>query len=199
MTLPTHSEIQALHRKYAPNEAVYDLVFTHCTIVNEIAQWAAHNIDDAVDGDLLRAACLLHDIGTYLLFDENGKVPNQRLYPLHAITGAKIVLDEGLDPCLSKLIETHILMGLTKAEIDDPNTKWILPSRDYLPDSIEAELLCYGDRFHSKHPTFNSYETFLNGLERDLPLQAAKLKQAAERFGVPDVAALAKKYGQPIR
>lgn len=194
------SQIQKLHRKYAPNDLVYNLVFTHCTIVNEIAQWCAAKSTELVDVEILRNACLLHDIGTYILFDDNGKVANGRMYPQHAILGAKILADEGLDERVYSAVETHVLMGLSKREINGEGSEriWPLPARDYLPATIEAELLCYADRFHSKHPTFNAYDTFLGTLRKSLPNQAARFEEAAVRFGIPDVPALAEKYGQPV-
>jgi uncharacterized protein len=192
-------EIERLHHKYAPNDKVYNLVYGHCQIVCEIALWCVDNIKDetTVDVPLLRAAALLHDIGTYILFDDEGKVANNRMYPQHAILGAKIVADEGIDMRISKIIETHVLLGLTKQEIID--NPWILPARDYEPDTIEGELLCYADRFHSKHPAFNAYDTFLQGLKKSLPLQAAKFEAWSKRFGIPDIDALAKKYNQTVR
>ena len=193
------SDIEQLHHKYAPNDKVYDLVYGHCQIVCEIALWCADNIksDSKVDTDLLQAAALLHDIGTYILFDDDGKVSNERMYPQHAILGAKIVVDEGIDMKISKIIETHVLLGLTKQEIID--TPWVLPARDYEPDTIEGELLCYADRFHSKYPTFNAFDTFLDKLKSNLPLQAAKFEAWSKRFGIPDIELLADKYNQPVR
>jgi len=193
------TEIQELHRKYAPNDAVFNLVFTHCRIVCEIAEWCVTQNQLQVDGALLRNACLLHDIGTYVLFNEQGEVINHRMYPQHAIVGAKIVLDEGIDHRVADAIETHVLMGLTKLEIESTSRPWPLPSRDYEPQSIEGELLCYADRFHSKHPVFNQYQTFLANLERELPEQAKKFKQAAHRFGIPDITAMAEAYGHPVK
>lgn len=192
-------EIERLHHNYAPNDKVYDLVYGHCQVVCEIALWCADNIKDEakVDLDLLQSAALLHDIGTYILFDDEGKVANNRMYPQHAILGAKIVADEGIDMRISKIIETHVLLGLTKQEIIE--TPWALPARDYEPDTIEGELLCYADRFHSKHPTFNAYGSFLEGLKKKLPLQAAKFEAWSRRFGIPDIDALAEKYKQPVR
>lgn len=35
----TTQQIEELHRKYAPNDKVYELVYGHCQVVNEIAQW----------------------------------------------------------------------------------------------------------------------------------------------------------------
>ena len=195
----TAQRIEELHRKYAPNNTVYELVYGHCQVVNEIAQWCAGNVanDQSVDTELLAAAALLHDIGTYILFDNQGKVANERLYPLHAILSAKIIADEGIDARVASLVETHILLGLSKQEIIDK--PWPVPARDYLPTTIEGELLCYADRFHSKKPTFNAYDTFLARLKENLPQQGAKFEQWSKKFGVPDIEALADKYQQPIR
>lgn len=199
MDLPSTKSIERLHHKYAPNDNVFDLVYGHCQIVCEIALWSADNIKPnvEVDRELLRAAALLHDIGTYVFFDTNGKKLNDRLYPQHAIFGAKILTDEGIDKSITDLIETHVLLGLTKQEIIDKSLP--LPARDYVPSTIEGELLCYADRFHSKHPTFNAYDTFLAKLKESLPQQAVKFENWSQRFGIPDVNVLAKKYNQPVR
>jgi uncharacterized protein len=195
----TIQRIEELHRKYAPNDQVYELVYGHCQIVNEIAQWCVGNISgtENVDTELLATAALLHDIGTYILFNEGGRVENKRLYPLHAILSAKIIADEGIDTNVASLVETHILLGLSKQEIIEK--PWPLPARDYIPKSIEGELLCYADRFHSKKPTFNAYDNFLARLKEDLPQQAVKFEEWSKRFGLPDIKTLAKKYQQPIR
>lgn len=47
------------------------------------------------------------------------------------------------------------------------------------------------DRFHSKKPTFNSYEAFLARLQD-------KFETWSKRFGLPDIKTLAERYGQPI-
>ncbi|HEU4914111.1 MAG TPA: HD domain-containing protein [Candidatus Saccharimonadales bacterium] len=195
LTVP---QIEELHRKYAPNDAVYNLVYGHCQVVNEIAQWCVSNLpaNEEVDIDLLTNAALLHDIGTYVLFDDDGKVTNKRLYPLHAIFGAKIIADEGVDSHVAQIVETHVLLGLSEKEISEK--PWPLPARDYIPGNIEGELLCYADRFHTKKPTFNSYDVFLARLRDGMPGQAAKFEAWSKRFGLPDIEALAKKYGQPI-
>ncbi len=52
MKLPTSKEIEALHRKYAVNDEVFDLVFTHCKIVHEIATQLVDGTDTEIDMDL---------------------------------------------------------------------------------------------------------------------------------------------------
>jgi uncharacterized protein len=66
--IPTFEEIQKLHQKYASFATAPNLdeqVFEHCQVVSEVALWCADNTDDSVDRELLQAAALLHDIGTY--------------------------------------------------------------------------------------------------------------------------------------
>jgi uncharacterized protein len=196
--MPSKADIERLHRKYAPNQQVYDLVYGHCQIVAEMALWCAENVTDTdIDKQLLETAALLHDVGSYAFFDDNGKGLNSRLYPQHAILGAKILTDEGIDERITSIIATHVLLGLTKKEIIDK--PWPLPEHNYEPQNIEGELLCYADRFHSKKPCFNNFDTFLEGLKQDLPLQGEKFEQWSRRFGVPDIQAMSNKYNQPAR
>lgn len=190
-------KIKRLHKKYAPNEQVFNHVYSHCAIVAEIAEWCVNNADiQDVDKELLQAACLLHDIGTYVYFTDDAHIMNERLYPQHAVFGAGLLRGEGL-PEIADLVETHVLLGLSKKEILEK--PWPLPARDYVPETIEGRLLCYADRFHSKNPTFNDFESFADRLQKDLPEQAEKFRAWSKEFGIPDVAALAKKYNQPIR
>lgn len=195
--IPSKTDIEKLHRRYAQNDHVFKLVYQHCQIVAEIALWCVDQNKLEVDRELLEAGCLLHDIGTYALFDDKGLDGNEHNYKQHAIIGAALAIEEGFDPRIADMIRTHVLMGLTKKEIVENG--FGMPQNDYLPTTLEARLLCYADRFHSKHPTFNDYNSFLVRLSKGLPEQAAKLKTAAEEFGVPDIQALAQKYGQPVR
>ena len=195
--IPGISIIDEVHHRYAQNDFVYKLVYEHCEIVAEIATWCVEQKNLSVDKDLLKASCMLHDIGTYALFDNKGIDGNEHNYKQHAIFGAALVLEEGFDSRVADIIRTHVLMGLSKKEIEEG--RFGMPQKDYFPTTLEARLLCYADRFHSKHPTFNSYDTFLERLAKVLPKQAEKFRQSAEEFGIPDIKALANKYGHPIR
>lgn len=198
MKLPSQKEIVQLHKKYAPTENDFELVYAHCQVVAEIALWCADNTKGSVDKPLLEAAALLHDIGSHPFLAAMGtNVAFRRIYPQHALMGAKLLADEGFDPIICSIVETHPLLGVTKEEFVRYNTA--MPARDYVPDTIEGRLLCYADRFHSKNPTFSRYETYLEQLKHQFPEQAAKFEDWAKEFGIPDVEALAKKYNHPIR
>src|SRR5574338_446382 len=148
--IPTDEQIEILLRKYAPNDEYFELIKTHGEIVAEIALWCAKNIDERVDTRRLEVACRLHDIGSYVFVGATNYSDDfERNYPGHAIFGAKILQDEGVDEEIWQAVETHVLMGLSAVEIKEIG--FALPNRDYIPQTIEAELLCYADRFHSKH------------------------------------------------
>lgn len=196
--IPTADQIVAVHKRYASSDTVFNLVYTHCRIVSEIALWCADNVQEPVNRDILQAACLLHDIGTYIVFNDEGEAGHNRYnYKQHAILGAALADEEGFDPAIGDTIRTHVLMGLTKQEIIEHNMP--LPHKDYEPTTIEGRLLCYADRFHSKRPLFNEYQTFLEHLRRDLPAQADKFAAWSREFGIPDIQRLAAQYGHPVK
>ncbi len=200
--IPDFETIKALHKRYAgfAKADLFDLVFEHCQIVAEIALQCAETVDEPVDRDVLQAAALLHDIGAYPFFDDKGQTDGYGFYPLHAVLGARLIVDEGFDIRIAQAVENHLLLGLSKQEIEsDTSRVWPLPHHDYVPNSIEGEIICYADRFHSKAPVFNGYENFLKRLQFDMPEQAAKFEADAKRFGIPDIAALAQKYNQKVR
>ena len=90
-----------------------------------------------------------------------------------------------------------MLLGLSKEEIAQHSIK--LPSKDYVPGSIEAEILCYADRFHRKKPAFlrtESYLTFLR--EKGFDEQIKRMNRLVETYGIPDLEQLAKTYRHPI-
>jgi HD superfamily phosphodiesterase len=89
--IPTKEQIKEVHKRYAQNDFVFNLVFGHCKIVSEIAKWCVENKNLTVDKNLLEAGCLLHDIGTYALFDEkvlmvmNTTISNMLFLVLHLL------------------------------------------------------------------------------------------------------------------
>lgn len=193
----TPAAIQALHRKYAPDSHAYDLVYTHCSIVADIAVDAVKRNNLDVDADLVFLACILHDIGTYTLYIPELRTFKSDGYQQHALIGATLLQAEGLPHEVVSAVRTHVLMGLSAAEIQSAG--WKLPYIDLLPETTIGELLCYADRFHSKHPQFNDPDRFVDGLSRDLPLQAERFRRSLEQYGRPDIDALAQKYNHPIK
>ena len=103
-------------------------VIRHCKAVRDIAVIIAKKAD--ADIELVEAGALLHDIGrsrTHGIF--------------HAIEGVKIARNLGLSDKLVKIIERHIGAGISA----NVAKKLGLPSRDFIPQTLEEKIVCHAD------------------------------------------------------
>lgn len=199
MKLPTLEQIEALHRKYALSDAGFDLVFTHCKIVSEIAEQCIAKKQLTVDVELVKVGCLLHDIGVYELLDKNGKEREDIHYITHGIRGEAILKKEGFPEAVWRFGSHHTGVGLTKQDIVKGNLP--LPMQDYLAETPEEALVMYVDKFHSKDvpPCFNSFEWYKKYAARFGEDKSEKFVELADEFGVPDLTLLVEKYGHRVR
>ena len=85
---------------------------------------------DLADHELIEAGALLHDIG---------RSRTQGIH--HAVVGAAIGRELGLDPRLVLIIERHIGAGITQDEAEALG----LPAKDYLPETIEEKIVAHAD------------------------------------------------------
>ena len=123
-TIPTPEKcIKMLEEKGCSKE-----VIRHCKAVRDIAVIIAKKTD--ADIELVEAGALLHDIGrsrTHGIF--------------HAIEGVKIARNLGLSDKLVKIIERHIGAGISA----NVAKKLGLPSRDFIPQTLEEKIVCHAD------------------------------------------------------
>lgn len=192
-------DLEKLHRKYAPSEEIFDLVFTHCNIILDIANQLIVRGDFAVNVDLVRVGCMVHDIGVHPLFDSSGVLRDGVNYITHGTEGEAILKSKGFPEKLWRFASHHTGVGLTKEDII--TQKLPLPEVDYLAETDEELLVMYADKFHSKTtpPYFNSYEWYKNDIIRFGEDKVKKFEAMAVKFGIPDLAPLSKKYGFEIR
>ncbi len=191
MPLPSPVAIEYLHRRYAADEAEFERIFGHCQIVWAIADELirARHLD--VDVRLVKAGALLHDVGVYKLYDGEA-------YIRHGVLGERLLAQEGIDSRLQRIAARHTGTGITKHDIEA--TDLPLPVADYVPQSVEEQLVAYADKFHSKYPElrFNSVESIKADLGRYGANKVAQFTKWMELFGVPDLTALADHYKQKI-
>ena len=118
-------------------------VVEHCRAVAEYARKIAINIRDNASGkgdpinidvDAVFVGALLHDIGRSKTHGLN-----------HAVTGARIAMDNSLDNKIVKIIERHIGAGIPKEEA----IRLGLPEKDYLPVTIEEKIVAHADNLIS--------------------------------------------------
>lgn len=195
----TPEEIKALHRKYAPSMVVYDLVFTHCRIVRDIALQLNARSTLRVDINLVIIGSMLHDIGVYPLFNAEGKLREGANYITHGSEGEAILKKEGLPENIWRFAAHHTGVGLSKQDIVDQ--KLPLPVADYFAETDEELLIMYSDKYHSKTtpPYFNTFEWYKKDIARFGDEKVTKFEQMARKFGIPDLEPLSRKYGYKIR
>lgn len=187
--------IENLHKKYAKSERHFQRIFVHCQVVEEIAISAARKSGADVDYDLLSTAALLHDIGSYMLMDEDGNI-DHTYYQLHAIFSAVIAEEEGFSGQVSETIKTHQNLGTTYQEFLELG--WAAPEKDYEPKSEEAKILSFADRFHSKEPVFRESSQVREHLQSRFPAQVERFDAWLKKYGEPDIDNLSKKYGHRV-
>lgn len=197
MTLPSYEEIISLHKKHAPTDGAFDLVFTHCQIIRDIAQQLIVASDVPVDQELVKVGCLLHDIGVYRLYLPDGTIDHKN-YIKHGILGYDLLRDEGFDEEICRIASCHTGMGLAKQEIVDE--KLPLPPADYFATTLEEKIIMYADKFHTKTtpPKLMTPDTFAQNISKFGAHKVERFRILQQEFGTPDLKLLAIKYNMEI-
>ncbi len=118
-------------------------VIEHCKTVASYAREIALDIRNCalkrgdqvkIDVDLVFAGGLLHDIGR-----------SKTHGILHAVEGARIAVDNGLDKKIVNIIERHIGAGIPEEEALGLG----LPAKDYMPLTLEEKIVAHADNIVS--------------------------------------------------
>ena len=197
MRIPSDPEIRSLHERFAPDPAALDLVYTHCAIVAEIAaQLIARNHLD-LDVGLVRAGCLLHDIGVYRLHRTDGSFDHEN-YIRHGILGDELLRELGFPELLCRFCSRHTGVGITQEDIRRQSLP--LPPADYVARSPEERLVMYADKFHSKStpPNFLTAATYRSKVSEFGPDKAAAFAAMVTEYGEPDLEPLVAAHGHAL-
>ncbi|WP_406391396.1 HD domain-containing protein [Streptomyces sp. NBC_00882] len=196
-SLPTYEQIVALHKKHAPSDAAFDLVFTHCQIIWELAEQLINTSKLSVDADLVKAGCLLHDVGVYRLYWPDGEIDHKN-YIKHGTLGYELLKEEGFSEQICRVASCHTGVGLSEKEIVEEGIP--IPPADYFAETPEERLVMYADKFHTKTtpPKFMTAETYAEHVKKFGEAKVDKFKQFQAEFGVPDLQPLAEKYSSEI-
>ncbi|MDG6244334.1 MAG: TIGR00295 family protein [Methanolobus sp.] len=108
-------------------------VIEHCIAVAQLALEIAQGLKAQgrdVNMALVEVGGLLHDIGRAKSHGMD-----------HAIAGAKIAADNGIDPEVIEIIKRHIGAGITSEEAKTMG----LPEDDYMPVTLEQKIVAHAD------------------------------------------------------
>ncbi|MBS5560093.1 MAG: phosphohydrolase [Bifidobacterium longum] len=181
--IPTLEQIDELHHKIAPSKTAYELVHTHCVIVATIGCQIVRR-----QNALFTRRCTL---------PKDAEVPPTAgvRYILHGLKGYEYLLDEGVDESIAQFCRNHTGVGLTREDV--VRQELPLPPADYVPMNLEQEVVMYADKFHSKSvpPKFLQVEAYTARAERFGGENKQRWLDLVAKYGMPDIPALAEKYG----
>lgn len=179
----------------------FALIATHCEIVARLAVILAEQSGQTVTNTLIEGA-LAHDIGTYSVLETErvnasteiqaehvnvGREPifQRNIYIQHGTRGYELLLSEGFDESLAQFARNHTGVGITKAECIQQNLP--LEPQDYLPETVEQEIVLLADKFHTKSvpPRFVSVHTARARVEKFGPENIARWDKLVACYGVP--------------
>lgn len=152
-----------------------------------------------LDEHLVMIGGLLHDIGTYQVLKHDGsdgeplKFSGKR-YILHGLLGYEWLLKQGVDESIAQFARNHTGVGLTRDDVIRQELP--LPPDDYVPQNLEQETVMVADKFHSKStpPKFLTVDAYTAKSARFGEDNKRRWLALVERYGRPDIPALAARY-----
>lgn len=143
---------QIIDKYYAENSDLRRLLLTHSTLVAHRALRICElHPELGADRDFVREAAMLHDIGICRCYAPTIHCHGTQPYILHGREGAMMLRAEGMERH-ARVCERHTGAGLSKKDIETQQLP--LPHEDFLPETIEEQIICYADKFYSKtNPT----------------------------------------------
>lgn len=160
---------------YPQGSKARDILLTHSECVTSKAlQIVDKHPELKLDRTFIQEAAMLHDIGIVKCDAPGIQCFGTEPYIKHGIIGADMLRAAGY-PKHARVCERHTGAGIALQDILEQNLP--LPHQDFLPETMEEQVICYADKFYSK-----------THLERvRTPEQALKSigrfgKEGAERF-----------------
>jgi uncharacterized protein len=197
MRVPTDEAILALHEKHAPTPEALESVYTHCVIVCGIAEQLHARSGLEASLDLVRAGCLLHDVGVYRLYDGAGRLDRAN-YIRHGVLGHELLREEGFPEVICRFASHHTGVGLSRDDV--LRQELPLPPCDYLAETPEEALVMYADKFHSKTtpPALLTADAYAASVRRFGADKVAAFESMRAAFGEPDLAPFRNTYGHRV-
>lgn len=161
-----------LLRKYGASDGVIE----HVKAVRRYALELAAKKE--CDRELVEIGALLHDIG------------RSRTHGIdHAVVGARILRDEGVDERVVKIVERHVGAGISREEAGTLG----LPPADYLPRTIEEKIVCQADNLIGSKDRISIHDAIATAEERWSPAGLKRLIQLQYEVFAPIAVTLEKK------
>ena len=139
---------ELIHRYCEGNPALESILLKHSSDVSRRALKISDNHPEfKIDRQFLFEAAMLHEIGIVCVDAPTICCYGKEPYIKHGLLGGIILREEGF-PAHARVAERHTGTGLTRKEILKQGLP--LPPADYVPETLEEQIICYADKFYSK-------------------------------------------------
>jgi uncharacterized protein len=142
---------EIIDRYYPEDDALRRLLLKHSHQVADRCLLIVKNHPELqLDASFIEEAAMLHDIGIRWCYAPSIYCTGSEPYIRHGLIGAELLRREGLERH-ARVCERHTGTGITRQQIERQQLP--LPLGDYVPQTLEEQLVCYADLFYSKsHP-----------------------------------------------
>ena len=140
--------IEIIEKYYDTRSEAYHILISHSRSVADKALSIANAHPEMnMDIKFIEQAAMLHDIGAFLCNAPAIHCHGAFDYVCHGYLGADILRKEGY-PRHALVCERHTGTGISLKMIEEEDLP--LPRKDFLPVSLEEQLICFADNFFSK-------------------------------------------------
>lgn len=169
---------------YYPEENELKKIYNiHAEKVTSLAlDMARRHPELGIDLQFVEEAAMLHDLGIFQTDAPRIHCCGSESYLCHGYLGGKLLRERGFERH-ARVCERHTGTGLTKEQISEAG--WNLPVKDFVPETIEEQLICFADKFYSKTrylETARTFEQVVESMAKISPEAVEKVKCWAKIF-----------------
>lgn len=155
-----------IEKYYDKHSLAYKTLLRHGTEISQKAVAIARRMPTLKpDIPFIKEAAMLHDIGMIFTHSPDIGCFGKEPYIKHGYLGGQLLRKEGL-PRHARVCERHTGVGISKQEII--KNKLPLPKRDFLPLTIEEQIICFADKFYSKRPEMQGKEETIADIRKEM-------------------------------
>lgn len=154
---------ELIDRFYPGDNELKHIYMVHAEAVAGFAlEMARRHPELRVDEQFVYEAAMLHDIGIFLTDAPRIHCFGTEEYLCHGYLGAQLLRKLGYERH-ARVCERHTGTGLTKEVIE--RNGWNLPHEDFIPETVEEQLICFADKFFSKTKFLSEPRSFAQVVE----------------------------------
>lgn len=172
-------DVNEIIDKYYPlDNELKNIYMVHACKVAEFAlELAKKHPELNMDLQFIEEAAMLHDLGIFLTDAPGIHCYGKAQYLCHGVLGAELLRSLGYESH-ARVCERHTGTGLSKEQV--LANGWGIPAKDYFPETLEEQLICFADKFFSKTKYLNSARTFEQVVESMSRISEESVKKVKE-------------------